>query len=86
MSTETGPVDDAEFSGASDDLGDPALQISFLLGRQLMFGQEPPIQRRSTTAVFRPACARCQARNLPPSPLPTTTTSYRSASDIAAST
>ena len=36
-------------------LATPALQISFLLGRQLMFGQEPPIQRRSTTATFSPA-------------------------------
>ena len=34
-----------------------ALQISFLLGRQLMFGQEPPIQRRSTTAAL-PARSR----------------------------
>jgi hypothetical protein len=31
-----------------------ALQISFWLGRQAMFGQEPPIHRRSTTAVRRP--------------------------------
>jgi peptidoglycan/xylan/chitin deacetylase (PgdA/CDA1 family) len=30
---------------------------------QLMFGHEPPIQRRSTTAVRRPACAMCQARS-----------------------
>ena len=31
-----------------------ALQISFLLGMQLMFGHEPPMYRRSTTAVRRP--------------------------------
>src|SRR5439155_3205521 len=47
-----------------------ALQISFLLGMQLTFGQEPPIQCRSTTAVRRPECARCQASSLPPAPLP----------------
>ena len=32
-----------------------ALQISFLLGMQLILGQEPPIHRRSTTAVRLPA-------------------------------
>src|SRR5213595_2514053 len=36
-----------------------ALQTSFLLGRQLTFGQEPPIHRRSTTTVRRPALAPC---------------------------
>src|SRR2546422_11510049 len=35
-------------------------------------GQEPPIQRRSTTAVRRPAHAMCHARSLPPAPLPRT--------------
>ena len=34
-----------------------AFTISFLLGMQAMFGQEPPIQRLSTTAVCRPDCA-----------------------------
>src|SRR5436305_15245134 len=43
-----------------------ALQISLLLGRQLMFGQEPPIHFRSTTAVRCPDLAKCQARYLPP--------------------
>jgi hypothetical protein len=33
------------------------LKTSFLLGRQLMLGHDPPIQRRSTTAVRRPADA-----------------------------
>src|SRR5262245_2084439 len=47
-----------------------ALQISFLLGRQLILGQEPPIYRRSTRAVRRPDPAICQASNLPPAPLP----------------
>src|SRR5689334_22718168 len=50
-----------------------ALQISFLLGRQLIFGHEPPIHRRSTTAVGSPAWAKCQAKYFPPSPLPTIT-------------
>src|SRR5271168_2546354 len=49
-----------------------ALQISFLLGRQLVFGQEPPISLRSTTATRLPDLATCQARYLPPSPLPMT--------------
>src|ERR1700692_2603706 len=39
-----------------------ALQISFLLGRQLVFGQEPPINLRSTTAVRCPDLAMCQAQ------------------------
>src|SRR5271155_378719 len=47
-----------------------ALQISFLLGMQAMLGQEPPTQRRSTTAVRRPDPAMCQASSLPPWPLP----------------
>ena len=56
----------AELRGVAHQLATFALQISFLLGRQLMFGQEPPIHRRSTTAVRRPDRARCQARSLPP--------------------
>ena len=49
-----------------------ALKISFLLGMQAMLGQEPPIHLRSTTAVRRPAAAKCQAMSLPPVPLPRT--------------
>src|SRR5262245_10197678 len=60
-----------------------ALWISFLLGRQLTLGQEPPTHRRSTTAVRRPARAMCQASSLPPAPLPRTTISNRSACAIA---
>src|SRR5262245_51899993 len=60
-----------------------ALQISFLLGRQATLGQEPPIQRRSTTAVRRPERARLQARSLPAAPLPRIRISYRSRSGIA---
>src|ERR1043166_5606553 len=55
-----------------------ALQISFLLGRQLTFGHAPPIHRRSTTAVRCPDPARCQARLLPLLPLPRMRTSYSS--------
>src|ERR1700692_1332840 len=59
-----------------------ALQTPFLLGRQLVFGQEPPINLRSTTAVRCPDLAVCQARNLPPSPLPRTSISKCSGCDI----
>src|ERR1700722_15416383 len=59
-----------------------ALQISCLLGRQLVFGQEPPINLRSTTAERCPDLAMCQATNLPPSPLPRTSISKCSAWDI----
>src|SRR5207244_5393162 len=59
-----------------------ALQISFLLGMQLMFGHEPPIHRRSTTAVRRPDRARSQASSFPPCPLPSTSASYRSGAAI----
>src|SRR5207245_11478400 len=48
------------------------------LGMQLMFGHEPPIHRRSTTAVRRPDRARSQASSFPPCPLPSTSASYRS--------
>jgi hypothetical protein len=51
-------------------------------GRQLMFAQEPPIHFRSTTAVCRPDLASCQARYLPPSPLPRTRTPDRWGSDM----
>ena len=37
--------------------------------RQAMFGHDPPISPRSTTAVRRPAFAIVQARDLPASPL-----------------
>ena len=47
-----------------------ALRTTFLLGRQAMLGQEPPIHLRSTTAVRRPDPAMCQASSLPPAPLP----------------
>src|SRR5215510_2772522 len=59
-----------------------ALHISFLLGMQLMFGHEPPIHWRSTTAVCRPDRARSQASSFPPCPLPSTSASYRSGAAI----
>src|SRR5262245_44380323 len=70
MSIVTGPVA-APYSAAWCTRYETfALQISFLLGRQLTLGHEPPIQRRSTTAVAWPDEARCHARSLPPAPLP----------------
>src|SRR5262245_2714494 len=59
-----------------------ALHISFLLGMQLMFGHEPPIHWRSTTAVCQPDRARSQASSFPPCPLPSTSASYRSGAAI----
>src|SRR5262245_22839152 len=59
-----------------------ALHISFLLGMQLMFGHDPPIHWRSTTAVRWPDRARSQARSFPPCPLPSTSASYRSGAAI----
>ena len=46
--------------------------MMFLLGRQAMFGHDPPISFRSTTAVRWPSPAMVQARYLPASPLPMT--------------
>src|ERR1700730_4822251 len=54
----------------------------FLLGRQAMLGQEPPIYFRSMTTARIPFLARVQAMYLPASPLPSTTTSYSSGGDI----
>src|SRR5580704_14874613 len=47
-----------------------ALWMTFLLGRQAIFGQDPPTRERSTTAVEWPAFAIAQASDLPDSPLP----------------
>src|SRR4029453_14682027 len=52
-----------------------ALWITFLLGRQAIFGQEPPIYFRSTTTARVPFLAWVHAMYLPDSPLPKTTTS-----------
>src|SRR5215831_16849700 len=70
MSITTGPVTMPNCAAWRIRCATLALQISFLLGRQAMLGQEPPIHRRSTTAVRRPDPAICQANTLPPAPLP----------------
>src|SRR5271155_3456326 len=46
--------------------------MTFLLGRQAMFGHAPPIYFRSTTAVRLPSLAIVQAANLPAVPPPST--------------
>src|SRR5215813_7813692 len=79
MSVVTGPVTTPKRAPSRAKCATLALQISFLLGRQAMFGQEPPTQRRSTTAARRPERARCQDSSLPPAPLPSTRSSYGSA-------
>src|SRR6516164_9899476 len=56
-----------------------ALWMIFLLGRQAMLGQEPPIYFRSMTTARIPFLAEVQALYLPASPLPSTTRSYSSA-------
>src|SRR6266851_895946 len=82
MSVAVGPVTMPKRSAWRTRSATFALQISFLLGRQLVFGQEPPINLRSTRAVRCPDLAMCQARNLPPSPLPRTSISKGSGCDI----
>src|SRR6516165_11963358 len=82
MSVETGPVVTPKRAPWRARCATFALQISFLLGRQAMFGQEPPIQRRSTTAARRPDCAMCQASSLPLLPLPRIRMSNRSGRDM----
>src|SRR6266850_6585847 len=52
--------------------------MMFLLGRQAMFGHEPPTYWRSTTTTRCPFCAEVQAISLPPMPLPSTRRSYSS--------
>src|SRR5271154_2886936 len=54
----------------------------FLLGRQAMLGQEPPMYFRSITKTCFPCLASVHARYLPPSPLPRTTRSYSLAFEI----
>jgi hypothetical protein len=51
MSTLTGPVTIPKRSAWCTKSATLALQISFLLGRQLVLGHEPPISLRSITAV-----------------------------------
>src|SRR5262249_33479754 len=82
MSVVTGPVTTPKRAPSRAKYATLALQISFLLGRQAMLGQEPPIQRRSTTAVRRPDCAICQANSLPLLPLARIRVSNCSGRDI----
>lgn len=77
-----GTCDHAEPGTLTRQVRDLRVQISFLLGRQAMLGQDPPIQRRSMTAVRRPDCAICQANNLPLLPLPRTRMSNCSGCDM----
>src|SRR5262245_57070438 len=56
--------------------------MTFLLGRQAIFGHAPPTYFRSIEAVLLPSLAIVQAINLPPVPLPSTSTLYFSGSLI----
>src|SRR5262249_34497322 len=68
----------AELCSVAYQIRDLRAPNLILTGRQLMLGQEPPIYRRSTTAVRRPDRAISQARSLPPLPLPRIRISNRS--------
>src|SRR5579863_384921 len=59
--------------------------MMFLLGRQAMLGQAPPMYLRSTVATRCPCSANVQARNFEPVPLPRITRSYSSGSVILGS-
>src|SRR5205085_10281331 len=72
----------AEIAVMTNKVGTFALWITFFVGRQAMFGHDPPMRRRSTTAVRRPSLALVQAMSLPPVPLPKTRTSKCSISLI----
>src|SRR5580704_13748553 len=52
----------------------------FLLGRQAMFGHDPPIYLRSTAATRCPCLAKVQAAIVDPVPPPRITRSYSSGS------
>ena len=51
-------------------------RVTFLLGRHATYGQDPPNEFRSTTAVRFPSLAVVHATNLTPVPLPRTRTSF----------
>jgi len=61
-------LDNYEASGAELIMGTGRFLAPKTL--EVALGQEPPISLRSTTAVRWPERAMCQARYLPPSPLP----------------
>src|SRR5580704_12251072 len=50
----------------------------FLLGKQAMFGHDPPIYLRSTTATRCPCLAKVHAATVDPVPPPRITRSYSS--------
>jgi hypothetical protein len=54
MSVLTAPVIVPKCAAWCTKCATLALQISFLLGRQAMFGQDPPIHRRSIRDVLKP--------------------------------
>src|ERR1700677_1398374 len=59
-----------------------ALWMTFLLGKHAMFGHDPPIYLRSTTATFLPSPAKVHAATVAPVPPPRIT---RSSSSIVGS-
>src|SRR5215813_14523410 len=52
--------------------------MTFLLGRQAIFGHDPPMYLRSITSTRCPSPAKVHAAIVPPVPLPRMTTSYSS--------
>src|SRR5205807_5274545 len=59
-----------------------ALWITFLLGRHAMFGHDPPIYLRSTTATRLPSPANVHAATVEPVPPPRITRSNSSGCDF----
>src|SRR6266478_4126177 len=59
-----------------------ALWMMFLLGKHAMFGQEPPIYLRSTTATRLPSPAKVHAAMVEPVPPPRITRSNSSGCDF----
>ena len=57
MSVDTGPLWMPYSAPCRANQFAFALRITFLLGKQAMFGHDPPMYFRSTTAVRWPACA-----------------------------
>ena len=55
-----------------------ALLMMFLLGKHAMFGHDPPMNFRSTTATRFPSLANVHAASVDPAPSPRITRSYSS--------
>ena len=53
-----------------------ALSMMFLLGKHAMFGHDPPMNFRSTTATRFPSLANVHAASVDPVPSPRITRSY----------